>query len=111
MIKIKLDEKNECVFEIVYYLKEYIPQKYFDTSEQYIELYFLKDLFTQDPKIKFLGKQHIIWTIHFDYEYDGKKFVMVLDEDYDIVSFFTEKKDDRKVIAEYLVSIIEKFKK
>ena len=110
MIKFKLDEKNERVFEIVYYLKEYIPQKYFDKYEQYIEVHFLEDLLTKDPKIKFLGKQQIIWTMHFDYEYEGKKFGMVLDEDYDIVSFFTEKRDDRKVIAEYLVSIIEKFK-
>lgn len=110
MIKIKLDEKNECIFEIVYYLQEYIPQKYFDRYKQYIEVNFLEDLFTQDPKIKFLGKRHIIWTMHFDYEYDNKKFGMVLDEDYDIVSFFTEKSNDRKVISEYLVSIIEKFK-
>lgn len=110
MIKIKLYEKNDFIFEIVYYLQEYIPQKYFDKYEQYIEVHFLEDLFTQDPKIKFLGKRYMIWTIHFDYEYDSKKFGMVLDEDYDIVSFFTEKSDDRKFIAEYLVSIIEKSK-
>lgn len=95
----------------MYYLKEYIPQKYFDKYEQYIEIHFLEDLFTQDLKIKFLEKQHNIWTIHFYYEYEGKKFAMVLDEGYGSISFFTEKRNDRKVIAEYLVSLIEKFKR
>lgn len=110
MIEIKLDEKNEFVFEILYYLKEYISQEYFDKYEKYTEIHFIEDLLAQDPEITFLGKQHFIWTIHFNYEYECKKFGMVLDEDYDIVSFFTEKRDDRKIIAEYLVSIIEKFK-
>ena len=45
MIKIKLDEKNECISELVYYLQEYIPQKYFDKYEQYIEVHFLENLF------------------------------------------------------------------
>ncbi|WML33473.1 hypothetical protein [Clostridium sp. OS1-26] len=107
MIEIKLDKEKEHIFELIYNLKEYIPQAYFNKYEQYVEVNFFKDLFAMNPKIKFLGKQKMIWTIHFYYEYQDKKFGLVLDEDYDIVSFFTEKIDDREVIAEFLVLLIQ----
>lgn len=107
MIEIKLDKEKQHVFELIYNLKEYIPQSYLKNHEQYIEVNFLKDLFTKNPEIKFLGKQQMIWTIHFYYEYKDKKFGLILDEDYGVVSFFTEKIDDREVIAEFLVLLIQ----
>jgi len=106
MIKIELNNDKEHIFQISYNLKAYIPQEYFNKYKQYVELYFLKDLFA-NSEIDYLGKQQMIWSTDYYYEIEGRKFTLSLDEDYAFVSFFSQEIEDREVIAEYIVLLIQ----
>lgn len=100
-------------FELLYYLRDYIPREFFEKHEDGIgaELYFY---------IRFLNyyglfdckKEHYHHNIggcSYDCFWNGIPFKMVYDEDYDFVSFSVNEQNliYKEQIAEYIKKLIE----
>ena len=99
-------------FDFLYYLKDYIPEEYFNND--CAELNFYIHLLTENGMYSGSDKsKHIlIWSIHYDCVYNSIPFTMVYDEDYDIVSFAVDKEylSYKCEIAEHIKQLIEKNK-
>lgn len=90
-------------FDITFYLKDYIPNVFFEQHENWdgVELHFFISLLYKFGMFD-CKKEHchrLIWSTAFDCEYNGIPFVMMYDEDYDIVSF--------SVLPEYIQHMTE----
>ncbi|MEG0615500.1 MAG: hypothetical protein RR540_07065 [Oscillospiraceae bacterium] len=101
-------------FDFSYFLKEYIPQKYFEIEDNEVgaELYYFIDLLKKNDM--FDGKKEhcyqLIWSSHFSCIYNKNiPFTMDYDEDYDTVSFSVREKyiNFTEEIAEEIKSLIE----
>jgi len=106
VIEIIYDKEKELIFELSYNLHEYIPDSIFQKYPQNTELHYLHELFTVDSYIQFKGEFPMIWSTHYLYECGHKGFIVVLDEDYDIISYAVQNPIDRKEIAEYISKLI-----
>lgn len=101
-------------FAYSFLLKEYIPHKYFQISENGVgaELYYFIDLLKQNNMFD-CKKNHyhqMIWSYHYDCIYNRDiPFTMVYDEDYDMVSFSVseEHMSFKEEIAQAIKSIIK----
>lgn len=120
MVKIQYMDSESGLpncFNFSFYLKNYIPQKHFEKSENCVgaELYYFIDLLKRNNMFD-EKKEHshkLIWSYHYDCVYKNYiPFTMVYDEDYDTVSFSVTEKYIvyREEIAETIKSLIESTK-
>lgn len=100
-------------FELIFYLKEYIPAFFFEQHEDgyAAELYFYIALFHKFGILDH-NEKHIhedIWSIRYNCSYNGIWFDMVFDEDYDFVTFAVRPKDIGHIpmIAEHIKHLVE----
>lgn len=105
-------QSNEPLcFDLVFALKDYIPHKYFEISDNGAgaELYYLIDLLKNNNffEAKKTNCHQLIWSYHYDCHYQDIPFSMVYDEDYDIVSFAVDNLSHRTIIAETLRYLVE----
>lgn len=107
MIEIVYSVNNEHIFKLVYELHEYIPKLIFDKYKEYPELHFIQDLFASDSSIQFVNKFTMIWSLHYEFKYIDKGFTIVLDEDYDLISFVVDNPKNKSEIAKYICNLIE----
>ncbi|MCD9025052.1 hypothetical protein [Cohnella silvisoli] len=108
MIEINYDAEKEHIFDLRYILKKYIPESFFREYPNNTELHFIKRLFTNDLYIRFIGEYPMIWSTHYKYKYKNRGFTLVLDEDYDLISYAVDNPGDRNEVAEYIFSIMVK---
>ena len=107
MIEINYDREKERVFDLSYFLKEYIPDSIYMEYPINTELHFMQKLLDKDPDIHYLGSSEMIWSIDYKYKYKEKIFTLVLDEDYGFISYAVDDSKERNEIAEYLKRLIE----
>jgi hypothetical protein len=110
MVKINYDKEKERIFALSYVLNEYIPDSILKEHSEYPELQFIQKLFSDDSNVQFIGESPMIWSVHYIYKYKNKSFTLVLDEDYDLITYSVENSNDRIEIAEYICKLIEKQK-
>lgn len=99
-------------FELVFFLKDYIPDQFFIEMNGYaIELYFYISLFLKSGL--FDGERshchQMIWSYHYDCMYSNIPFRMYFDEDYNFVSFSVDEENIpyREEIANHIKSLVE----
>ncbi len=107
MIEIKYNNENS--FELLFKLKDYIPQKYFNINKDGsgAELYFYRDLFKHNKSFKIIKHELIIWDIKFFCEYKGIPFKMYYDTDWDLINFAVDTQIHEKFIAESIKHLLE----
>ena len=108
MIEIAYDLEKVHLFRINYLLIDYIPESMFREHPQNTELHFIKELFDIDSNIKYLGEMQMIWSTYYKYKLRDMDFSLVLDEDYDLVSYVVDDSNNRIIIAEYILELISK---
>lgn len=111
MIKIKYNNENS--FELLFVLKDYIPQKYFDINKDGsgAELYFYRDLLKNNKQFKIKKQELIIYDVEFSCEYKGIPFKMYYDTDWDLISFVIDTPIYLEAIAESIKHLVEIQKK
>ena len=103
---------NNC-FDLLFNLKEYIPNVFFEQHENGVgaEFYFFISLLHKFGMFN-CKKEHyhtVIWSTHYDCVYKDIPFTMIYDEDYDIVSFAVSPDDIQHMatIAERIKQLVE----
>lgn len=101
-------------FEFLFYLHDYIPDEFFRQHEEGAgaELYFFISLFYKCG-IFDCKKEHyhdMVFAYSYDCFLNGIHFLMIYDEDYDMVSFHVEPENKMYVtdIAQKIKDLIEK---
>lgn len=107
MITIQYDTTNDRNFSFLFDKKAYIPPSFYVKFPGKPELEFYKAIMDRHPKVRYVSEETIDYSIYCTYAIDQKEFVIVADEDYDLVYFSTESQN-RSPIAEYLCHIIER---
>ena len=99
-------------FSLLFYLKEYIPERYFHVTEdgRAADLYFFLDLFKK--RGLFSGKKadckEFLDEHYYSCESNMGKFTMVYDSAYDVISFSVEDEKQREKIARLIKQLVEK---
>ncbi|MGM9938731.1 MAG: hypothetical protein ACI32P_03215 [Catenibacterium mitsuokai] len=103
--------EDNC-FSIQFYLKDYIPERYFKIEQDGFaaELYFYIDLFKE--RMMFSGdKKDVVLNLD-DYFYKCSSnmgnFTMVFDSAYDMVDFAVEESETRERISKLIKQLVEK---
>jgi len=109
-MRINYNAEKKLIFDLNYNLHDYVPPELISEDIHTAELKYIIRILGTDPNIKYLGKMTLVWCIHFKFELGMRKFSVVFDEDYAIVSFATDSAKDREKVAEYIASLIEKNK-
>lgn len=114
MIKINYMDSNSgepICFDYSFYLKDYIPNKYFDICEDEAnaEILYFVDLFHKHHILdnRKENRTVVLDETYFACNYKGTEFTMHHDGAWDIVNFSVSNKEKREEIAEYILKIIE----
>lgn len=109
----KSESGYDNCFDILFDLKEYIPQVFFDQHENGdgAELYFFISLLHKFGMFD-CKKEHyhqLIWCTLYDCIYSGIPFTMIYDENYDQVSFSIapENMQHKSMIAERIQQLVK----